>query len=148
MRASGTDCKKLVAASGDENLFAKCVSQEHFPIAHLVGLTALFEIGALDFSRRFSHGNFLRPVTLESRRRDAARVLASRDGQNSLTGTFLTGSAAVLFVPESKSTRMSGSFGNTTGPSHRRKPAGAGFVSQIFVSDTLTNNFAIAGTSG
>src|SRR5437764_15235787 len=65
------------------------------------------------------------------------RVLLSEDG-----------CAGSLFVPESRSTRMSGSVGNTTGPSHRRKPAGAGLVSQILVSGTFTNNFAISGISG
>src|SRR5206468_4779386 len=47
---------------------------------------------------------------------------------------FFSGSAGPFFVPESKSTLISGSFGSTIGPSQRRKPAGAGFVSQIFVS--------------
>jgi hypothetical protein len=32
---------------------------------------------------------------------------------------------------------MSGSSGNTIGPSHRRKPAGAELVSQTFVSGEL-----------
>ncbi len=40
---------------------------------------------------------------------------------------------------------MIGSSGSTIRPPHRKKPAGAGLVSQIFVSETLTKNFAMNG---
>ena len=55
MRACGADRKKLIAAPGDENLLAKCVSQKHFAASYLINFTALLEVGPVNFIRRFSH---------------------------------------------------------------------------------------------
>src|SRR4029434_16077 len=42
MRARCADSEKVITASGDENRFAKRVTQEHFSLAHVFGLTAFF----------------------------------------------------------------------------------------------------------